>query len=332
MTWWKRRREPASAAAPAVPAAPAPVVPVAPPAWPPQVAAAMTVRLLGLTERQREALDALQLAEDDPRTLELLYQLDHGNAQMRRLSRGLQILAGEPPGYGGGRAATLLDVVSMATAMVGQYQRVRVGEIADLIAPPHFAEDLGLLLAELLDNGTRYGGRATVGTYRLERGTVAVYVQDGGTGCSPDWMARVNAWLAGTVQPVGPQTGQHSGLTVVHHLLRKHGLQINISMSPPTPPSQSGPAGQGEGGTLVTVYIPAHLLAGAQQEAPPPVTRPQLPPQPQLPPEGTPDLPRRVPGNAYTGTEEQAAPGGAGGSLADLAAAFSPAPDDQERQ
>ncbi|MEO3787707.1 ATP-binding protein [Actinocorallia sp. B10E7] len=312
MNWWKRLREPAP---PAAPPAAQPATPPRP-SWPPQVASAMTLRLLGLTERQREALDSLQQAEDDPRTLELLYRLDHGNAQMRRLSRGLQILAGEPAGYGGGHAATMRDVVNMATAMVGRYQRVRVAELVDRVAPPHFAEDLGLLLAELLDNGTRYGERATVGAYRLESGTVAVYVQDGGTGCSPDWMARVNAWLAGTVQPVTAQTGQHSGLTIVHHLARKHGLQVNVSMSPP---------GQGESGTLVTVYVPAPLLTEAPQEAPPP---------PQAPAD-VPDLPRRVPGSAYTGDEHQeqdASPAPpAGGSLADLAAAFSPTPEHQER-
>ncbi|GAA2724492.1 ATP-binding protein [Actinocorallia aurantiaca] len=325
MNWWRRLREPASPAAPAA-APPAPV----PPSWPPQVAAAVTLRLLSLTELQREALDALQRAEDDPRTLELLYRLDHGNAQVRRLSRGLRILAGEPAGYGGGHAATMPDVVNMATAMVGQYQRVRIADLVDRVAPPHFAEDLGLLLAELLDNGTRHGGRATVGARALESGTVVIHVRDGGPGCSPDWMARVNAWLAGTVQPVVEQNGRHSGLTIVHHLARRHGLQVNLSAPPP---------GEDGTGTLVTVYVPAHLLPEARPE-----TRPEdLAPRPGQAAAETADLPRRVPGSAYTGDTDQdgtASPvppsAGSPADLADLAAAFSlpehfPVPEHQER-
>ncbi|WP_106400324.1 ATP-binding protein [Actinocorallia populi] len=312
MTRWRRRREPAPPAA--VPAAPA-----APPPWPPQVASALTLRLLGLTEQQREVLDTLQRAEDDPRTLELLYRLDHGNAQVRRLSRGLQILAGEPAGYGGGHPATVFDVVGMATAMVGQYQRVRVAELVEGVAPPHFAEDLGLLLAELLDNGTRYGDRATVGAHRMESGTVVFHVRDGGAGCSPDWMARVNAWLAGTIQPVTVQTGRHSGLTVVHHLARRHGLQVNLAASPP---------GEDGSGTLVTVYVPARLLPGPRPE-------PEVPEPPHPAEAEAADLPRRVPGSAYTGGEDPAPPvqpvqPPGGGTLADLAAAFSPDPEHQE--
>ncbi|MCD0449608.1 ATP-binding protein [Actinocorallia sp. API 0066] len=310
MSWWKRRAAPAPAAAPA---------PVAV-SWPPQVAGAVALRLLALVEEQREVLDALQQDEDDPRVLERLYQLDHGNARVRRLVRGLQVLSGDTDGYGG-PSATLQDVITIATGMVGQYQRVKAEPdalAARFVAAPHLADDLALLLAELLDNGTRYGGSATTGVYRLEDGSLAVYVKDSGTGCPPEWMARVNAWLAGTVQVVLAENGRHSGLTVVHHLARKHGLQVNVSVAPP---------GHGLPGTVVTVFVPARLLQPVQAQAPTPA-----PAAPPPPPAGAPDLPRRVPGTAY-GTDEpppssppQSTPTPPGATLADLAAAFSTEP------
>ncbi|GAB2864403.1 hypothetical protein GCM10022221_75570 [Actinocorallia aurea] len=344
MGLWKRRTAPAPGAFSGPEAAPVPGAA----SWPPDVAGALALRLLSVVEEQRESLDALQQDEDDPEVLERLYRLDHGNARVRRLVRGLQVLTGAAGGYSG-PAATLQDVMAMATGMVGQYQRVRIedaGEPAGLLAAPHFADDLALLLAELLDNGTRYGGAATTGVYRMEDGSVAVYVRDTGTGCPPDWMARVNAWLAGTVQPVIAENGRHSGLTIVHHLARRHGLQVNVSVAPPVQAVRQTEAGDGPG-TVVTVFVPARLLqpVPAVQSAPP-VPAPAAP-------TGAPDLPRRTPGAAYAGSDaaestsrEQAsrhppAPGAAyeqgpqfpesppfaqGATLADLAAAFSTDP------
>ncbi|ROO88601.1 histidine kinase/DNA gyrase B/HSP90-like ATPase [Actinocorallia herbida] len=331
MGLWKRRTAPVPQAAPASGAAP----------WPPDVAGALALRLLGIVEEQREALDALQQDEDDPKVLEQLYRIDHGNARVRRLVRGLQVLSGSSDGYGG-PAATLQDVIAVATGMVGQYQRVRAeetGEPAGLLAAPHFADDLALLLAELLDNGTRYGGAVTTGVYRLEDGSVAVYVRDTGTGCPPDWMARVNAWLAGTVQPVIAENGRHSGLTIVHHLARRHGLQVNVSVAPP---AQDAP------GTVVTVFVPAGLLRPVPAAG---RARPAAPAAPRhaAEPLGAADLPRRVPGAAYDGAAsaspeqssghapagpapgtgspyDQSPPFGQGATLADLAAAFSTDP------
>ncbi|MDX6744776.1 ATP-binding protein [Actinocorallia sp. A-T 12471] len=319
MAWWNRRAKPVPEAA----------SPGAAP-WPPEVAGALALRLLGVVEEQRETLDTLQRDEDDPKVLERLYRLDHGNARARRLVRGLQVLSGSSDGYGG-PAATLQDVLAMATGMVGQYQRVTTDETGDLaayVAPPHLAEDLALLLAELLDNGTRYGGAVTTGVYRLEDGSFAVYVRDTGTGCPPEWMARVNSWLAGTVQPVIAENGRHGGLTIVHHLARRHGVQVNVSVAPP---------GQDAPGTVVTVFVPAHLLQPAPT-APIPAAMTPPPGEPVTPPDafaGAADLPRRTPGAAYTGAEDPGRPAEStppyepftqGATLADLAAAFSTDP------
>lgn len=316
----------------ALPTFPSPPQPPPPPPWPPELAADVAVRLLGMVERQLELLDQLQRAADgDHRTLERLYAVDHQIMRIRRQAHGLQVLAGVQSVFPGGTAASLLDVVRIALGMIDHFERVELGDIASLTVIDHAVEDLALLLAELLDNAVRYGGRARVGTFTTEAGLTALYAWDEGTGCDPRWLTELNAWLAGPVQPVTERVARQHGLTVVHHLARRHNIHVTLAQTPGGPGHRPG--------TVATIHLGPHLFTSAPstpvdlsktvQRYTSPLTDVSGPVVGRYRMDGgSPPLPVRTPG-ASLADETPSAPAqqtgtAPGGSLLDLATAFEP--------
>lgn len=338
MSWLRRRRaDPLAATTQQALAAQSPAVPPeesAATSWPAGVAGGHVLRMLSVVEEQRLRLDAEQSGEDDPDRLAGLYALDHGNMQVLRLARRLHVLAGGGAGYAGGLAASLRDVLRIATAMIEHYPRVRIGAVLDVQAAKYVAEDLALLIAELLDNATRFGGSsAEVRTARFAGGGVTVSIRDRGAGIHPDGLARINAWLAGPVWPVSEWAGMRGGLVVVHHLARRHGIQLNLAMPP-------------DGvGTLASVYVPPTALIPAARPVtatPRPWTLHATPSTPTAPrtagavgqngsPASGAGLPQRVPGtttfsHGAAGAASGPAPAasaGPGAGLEELAGAWS---------
>ncbi|MGW1075181.1 sensor histidine kinase [Streptomyces sp. NPDC002537] len=242
----------------------------------------LSLRTLGLVERQLAVIEGMEAHETDPERLETLFTLDHLATRMRRNSENLLALAGAESGTGRAGPVPLLDVLRASAGEIERYQRVRIQSL-----PPHarlagFAsEDVSHLVAELLENATTFSppdAQVQLSGWLLETGDIALSVQDEGIGVTPDRLAELNALLtdpdpygpppAGerTVRagrprhtpdahPDGPCEVPGLGLYVVGRLAARHGIRVQLRE-------------QHTGGITAVVVLPAALLA----DGPPAVT------------------------------------------------------------
>ncbi len=156
-----------------------------------------------LAEQLRTSLDELEADEADPERLKRLYHVDHAVTRMRRASRDLRVLAGGGDEEQAGFTTSLLDVIRMAASGIERYTQVTIGRVTDLAVLGYAADDIGSLMAALLDNATRYSsGPVTVSCHLLEDGGVLFRVEDAGPGLGPDQVSVLNAVLAGPVPAV----------------------------------------------------------------------------------------------------------------------------------
>jgi hypothetical protein len=258
-------------------------------AWP-DICDQFGLHLLVLAEQLRTSLDELEADEDDPDRLKRLYQVDHAVTRMRRASRDLRTLAGRSEEELAGFTTSLLDVIRMAASAIERYTQVTIGRVTELAVLGYAADDIGSVMAALLDNATRYSpGAVTVSCHLLEDGGVMFRIEDTGIGIGADQVAVLNAAFAGPVPDVDERTGRHTGFPVVHRIARKHSLGVRLAARP-LPSS----------GTVAMVMLPPHLLcevpAEEAQRRPAPATPApqQTPPRPSAV-----DLPRGEPTRAH---------------------------------
>jgi len=258
-------------------------------AWP-DICDQFGLHLLVLAEQLRTSLDELEVDEADPERLHRLYKVDHAVTRMRRSSRDLRTLAGRSEEELAGFTTSLLDVIRMAASAIERYTQVSVGRVTELAVLGYAADDVGALMAALLDNATRYSpGTVTVSGHLLEDGGVMFRVEDTGIGFGADQVATLNAALAGPVPDVDERTGHHTGFPVVHRIARKHSIAVRLA-SRPLPSS----------GTVAMVTLPPHLLSEIPAE------------DTQSSPGGaTPRTPRGVPDGKAKISDTQSSPGGA---------------------
>ena len=122
--------------------------------------------------------------------------------------------------------------------------------MTDLAVLGYAADDVGSVMAALLDNATRYSpGTVTVSGHLLEDGGIMFRIEDTGIGLGADQVAALNAAFAGPVPDVDERTGRHTGFPVVHRIARKHSIGVRLAARP-LPSS----------GTVAMVTLPPHLL------------------------------------------------------------------------
>ncbi|HEX5532175.1 MAG TPA: nitrate- and nitrite sensing domain-containing protein [Actinomycetales bacterium] len=210
-----------------------------------------------LLSRQLAFIDQLERSEENPETLEDLFKLDHLATRMRRNAESLLVLAGIDTGRRLRRPMPLSDVIRTASSEIEHYERV---DLALRVDPPmvgHMALSTAHLLAELLENATRYSDphtRVVVSTGSNARGIV-VTVTDEGLGMTPDEIADANSRI--TDPAISEVVGaQRLGFFVVGRLARK--LDANVSIKPGR-----------SSGTIVTIELPPSLfVAGTVVEVP----------------------------------------------------------------
>ena len=218
-------------------------------AWP-NICDQFGLHLLVLAEQLRLSLDELEAAEDDPERLEQLYRIDHGVTRMRRASRDLRLLSGRGEEQLDGPVTSLLDVIRMAASAIERYSQVQVGKVTELAVIGYAADDVGSLMAALLENATQYSPESVVvSAHLLGDGGVMFRVEDRGIGMAAEQVAELNELLAGPVPDVDERTGRHTGFPVVHRIARRHMITVRLAARP-------GP----RSGVLVMVTVPPHLL------------------------------------------------------------------------
>ncbi|WP_433359561.1 sensor histidine kinase [Actinoplanes sp. CA-142083] len=226
-------------------------------------------RSLALTERLISRLDRLEFAEQDPGRLADLFELDHLATQLRRNQKSLLVLAGAEQPNGHRDAESLLDVLRAAQSEVEQYTRVEVEvDEPDLKVAAGAAHDLVHLVAELLDNGTKFSSPDSVVIAKARRrdGGVLVEIVDEGVGLDDGRRKELNERLSGRSAKVEGTLG----LAVVARLARRHGLRVELKPQEP--------------GTIAEVSLPARLIAATAESAEPAPVRVEIPESPAMPP------------------------------------------------
>ncbi|MFI6060818.1 nitrate- and nitrite sensing domain-containing protein [Streptomyces sp. NPDC051286] len=238
----------------------------------------LSLRTLGLVERQLGVIESLEDREQDPERLATLFKLDHMATVMRRHSENMLVLAGAEHGHGHSGPIPLVDVLRAAVSEIERYERVTIQSL-----PPHAqiagfaADDLSHLVAELLENATSFSppdSHVELSGWLLETGEVMLSVQDEGIGMSSVRMGELNARLA---DPSSFEAGEQSadgaglGLQVTSLLAARHGVRVQLREH------------KGSGVTAVVVLPQALLPKAPPGATPPPVTAPGGAPALNLP-------------------------------------------------
>src|SRR6185369_2257902 len=244
-----------------------------------------------LVDRMIGQLDQIERTEEDPKRLAELFQLDHLATRMRRNDENVLVLADADSTPPRREDAPLVDVMRAAQSEIEMYQRVEFGTIdEDVMIASQAVNDVVRLLAELLDNATRFSPPTGIVVLEARRlgDRVLIQIEDGGLGMSPDTLAAYNARLAAP-PALDVATFRMMGLAVVGRLAFRHDITIQLR-------DRSG------SGTIVEVLLPsaALILPQARSFRELPSEAPRNGRQPAFgalpaPPAGPPGLPGPAP-------------------------------------
>ncbi|MFD9291192.1 nitrate- and nitrite sensing domain-containing protein [Streptomyces sp. NPDC060030] len=238
----------------------------------------LSLRTLGLVERQLGVIEGMEEREQDTERLATLFKLDHMATVMRRHSENMLVLAGTEHNQGHVGPIPLVDVLRAAVSEIERYERVTIQSL-----PPHAqiagfaADDVSHLVAELLENATSFSppdSHVELSGWLLETGEVMLSVQDEGIGMSAVRMGELNARLA---DPASFEAGEQAadgaglGLQVTSLLAARHGVRVELREQ------------KGSGVTAVVVLPQALLPKAPPAASPPPVPLPGDAPALNLP-------------------------------------------------
>ncbi|MEU8519294.1 nitrate- and nitrite sensing domain-containing protein [Streptomyces sp. NBC_01216] len=222
----------------------------------------LSLRSLGLVERQLGVIEKLEEREQDPDRLATLFKLDHMATVMRRHSENLLVLAGHEHVHGHAGPVALVDVLRAAVSEIERYERVAIQSL-----PPHAqvagfaADDLSHLVAELLENAASFSppdAQVQLSGWLLESGEVMLSVQDEGIGMTASRLAELNARL--TAADPGDTEGEGLGLRVAGLLAARHGVRVELRE-------------QKQGGIAAVVVLPPALLPTVPPTTVPPTVQ-----------------------------------------------------------
>ncbi|MFJ3199546.1 nitrate- and nitrite sensing domain-containing protein [Streptomyces sp. NPDC086989] len=223
----------------------------------------LSLRTLGLVERQLAVIEELESREQDPDRLATLFKMDHLATVMRRHNENLLVLAGQEHGHGAGAVPVpLIDVMRAAVSEIERYERVDLTTLPPFThVAGHAADDISHVLAELLENATTFSppeAKVKVSGRLLDSGDVVLSVVDEGIGISGDRLEALNARLATPEAYDEEPEAEHGlglGLYVAGRLAARHGVTAELRPGRP-------------GGTEALVVVPAALLPATAPTSP----------------------------------------------------------------
>jgi signal transduction histidine kinase len=218
------------------------------------IARTLTRRTQELIGRQLNLITELEQRELDPDKLNRLFGLDHLATRIRRHGDSLLVLTGGRPAWRWPRPASLTEVVQAAAAATEQYRRVEISPLPQTGIRAAVIVDLLQILAELIDNATRFSPpdtpvRITAGP--LADGGLRVEVRDQGYGLGERTAAELNARLS-RPRPDGIGDEPTLGLHVAGTLAARTGVAVHLLPI--------------EQGCVAAVVVPPRLLTPAVAE------------------------------------------------------------------
>ncbi|MFJ7592173.1 nitrate- and nitrite sensing domain-containing protein [Streptomyces sp. NPDC097617] len=214
----------------------------------------LSLRTLGLVERQLAVIEELESKEQDSDRLATLFKLDHLATVMRRHNENLLVLSGQEHGHGQGLPVPLVDVMRAAVSEIERYERVELAALPSYTQiAGHAADDISHVLAELLENATTFSPpevKVKVSGWLQGSGDVVLSVVDEGIGVTGDRLEALNTRLSTPEAYDEEPEAEHGlglGLYVAGRLAARHGVTAELR------------AGR-HGGTEALVVVPATLL------------------------------------------------------------------------
>lgn len=210
-------------------------------------------RSQSLVEQQLSIIEDLESGEQNPRRLDELFRIDHIATRLRRNGENLHVLAGGRPVRHGREPVPTRDLLRAATSEVKDYRRVALGNAPRGAVQPEAAADVVHILAELLENATRFSPPEHKVALTADRGAdggLLIEVVDQGLGMTPAELTAVNDRLA-AAGTVGPETTRRMGLFVVGRLAALHGVTVRLRAT--------GTAAR-HAGVTASVHVPGALV------------------------------------------------------------------------
>ncbi|WP_308121282.1 sensor histidine kinase [Paractinoplanes bogorensis] len=206
-------------------------------------------RSQSLVDRMIGELDHIERTEEDPKRLAQLFELDHLATRMRRNDENLLVLAGADSSAPRREDALLVDALRASQSEVELYNRIEFGTVdTDISIAALAVNDVVRLVAELLDNATRFSPPTTivVADGRRIRDYVVIQVEDRGLGMSEEQMDQLNRRLA-EPPSVDVAAFRLMGLAVVGRLAARYGIRVELRANL-------------EGGTVAQVTLPSSIV------------------------------------------------------------------------
>lgn len=225
-------------------------------------------RSQSLVELQLSVIEDLEADEQDPKRLDDLFRIDHIATRLRRNGENLQVLAGGSPARHGRGSITMVELLRAATSEVKDYRRVSLGNAPGGAVRAEAAADVVHILAELLENATRFSPPEDKVILTADRGAdggLLVEVVDTGLGMTTADLDAANQRLAAG-DNVSPETTRRMGLFVVGRLATPHGVTIRL---------RATMTRTGRTGVTASVHVPGDLVIADGAPVEQPMARPQ---------------------------------------------------------
>lgn len=214
-------------------------------------------RMQTLSYRAIQGLDGLENQVEDPDLLKGLFRVDHLNTRMRRQAESLAVIGGAASRRRWTRPVTVYEVLRSAIAEVEHYNRVKVAPPIEGTLDGGAVADTVHLLAELVENATKFAPPQTQVIIRAESVTagLAIEIEDRGLGIPRDNQRQLNDLLADPerIDTYDLLQDGRIGLLVVSALAHRHGIVVRLQTNI-------------YGGTQAIVVIPRELIGAEEDE------------------------------------------------------------------
>jgi signal transduction histidine kinase len=210
-------------------------------------------RSQSMVELQLTVLEDLESNERDPLRLDELFRLDHLATRLRRNGENLQVLAGGSPARRDTGPVSMVELLRGATSEVKDYRRVSLVNVPNGAVRAQAAADVVHILAELLENATRFSPPEEKVYLTADRGSdggLLVEVVDNGLGMTTEDLETASHRLA-SGDVVSPETARRMGLFVVGRLAALHGVTVRLR------PTMTR---AGRTGVTASVHLPGDLI------------------------------------------------------------------------
>ncbi|MET7772542.1 nitrate- and nitrite sensing domain-containing protein [Nocardia sp. NPDC005366] len=212
-----------------------------------------------MLHRHLKILNDAEYEQEDPKVLEVLFQLHHLATRERRNAENLIILGGEQPRRQWRNPVELDELVRGAVAESQDYHRVRVLRVPAVKVVGGVIADLIHLLAELVDNATSFSppdSKVEVSGNAVGKGVV-IEIVDQGLGMLPERMAELNETLskAPDFAIAALSDDNRLGMFVIARLSARINVTVRLANSE-------------YGGIKAVVLIPSALLTESADPGP----------------------------------------------------------------